>query len=224
MKPQDIEEQRYATGEFNSIRAEERLMFTLLAEYQQTLHRGPKECPLLDVGCGSGRITEVLARQGYPVQGLDFSENALAYARRKGLEVHQCNLDEGIPHPDQSFQVVWAGDIVEHVFDPIGLLSEISRVLKQGGALLISIPNDVGLVSRIKMLFGISHQETMYRKAGYYKHHTFFTPGLIRFMLDQAGLRVTVFRAILNLGKHQLQVRGLPAAFYNEMILRAEKQ
>src|SRR3989338_4281069 len=178
---------------------------------------------LLDVGCGTGLITARGAKLGLKVRGLDFSATALKKAKKLGLDVVQCDLDEGIPEKNASYDVVWAGDIVEHVFDPINLLKEVYRVLKPGGILLLTIPNDVGLISRLKMLWGISHQEMMYRKAGYYKHHTFFSPSLITFMLDRAGLNIEELRKILIVGSYHLPIRVLPSAFFTEMVFRAVK-
>lgn len=223
MRPEDIENKRYEQAEFNSIRAEERSLLRLLRQYARGRGLPAADVRVLDIGCGSGRVTMEIVRRGFPARGLEFSETALSYARQRGLDVAHCNLDEGIPEPDASYDVVWAGDIIEHVFDPMGVIKEVARVLKPGGAFLLSIPSDVGLVSRVKMLFGISHQEQMYRRSGYYKHHTFFSPSLIQFMLRDAGLRVTVFEAILNLGARQLRIRGLPSAFFNEMVIRADK-
>lgn len=221
MKPEERENQRYAAEDYCPISREEEIMFSLLTSH--TGKRNPREMRILDVGCGSGRISQELIKLGYQVAGLDFSEEAVKKAVASRVSAKRANLDEGIQETDQSFDVVWAGDIVEHVFDPMGLLKESARVLKPGGVMLITIPSDVGLVSRIKMLFGISHQEQMYYTSGFYKHHTFFTPRLIRFMLKKAGLREEVFRRILILGRRRYEIPKAPSAFFNEMIIKARK-
>jgi 2-polyprenyl-3-methyl-5-hydroxy-6-metoxy-1,4-benzoquinol methylase len=220
MKPEQREDQRYKNEEFCTISKEEELMFSLLKQYS------PKReavLRLLDLGCGSGRISAKVKDLGYDVTGLDFSEEAVKKTIARGISAKQANLDEGIPEDANQFDVVWAGDIVEHVFDPIGLLTEAYRVLKPNGIMLITIPSDVGLVSRIKMLFGISHQEQMYYSSGFYKHHTFFTPKLIRFMLKKANLDIVAFHKILILGQKRFTVSLLPSAFFNEMIIAARK-
>lgn len=224
MKPEEREDARYAKEEFCPISLEEQKMFQLLKAHQQKLGVQPKDVAVLDIGCGSGRISQQLMEYGYTVQGLDFSEEAVKKALAKGVSAKQANLDEGIPEPNARYDVVWAGDIVEHVFDPIGLLRESERVLKPGGVILITIPSDVGLVSRLKMLFGISHQEQMYMTSGFYKHHTFFTPRLIRYMLGKSSLTVESFETILILGKQRLSIpSSLSSAFFNEMIISARK-
>ena len=220
MKPEQMEDARYKTADFGTISMEEELMLVMLHQYSSEQKRSLK---VLDVGCGSGTVAKKIQEAGHTVKGIDFSEEALKRAKERGIDTAQCNLDEGIPEPSDSYDVVWEGDIVEHVFDPIGLLKESARVLKPGGHLMVTIPNDVGLVSRIKMLFGISHQEQMYMTSGFYKHHTFFTPRLIRFMLQKAGFRIVRFHKILNIGK-RYRITLLPSMFFNEMVIEAEKK
>lgn len=223
MKPEERENQRYAEKDFCTISKEEELMMNLLLEYRKNVKSGDTPLKVLDIGCGSGRIGRKLQDSGCQVTGLDFADEAVKKAIANGVNAKRANLDEGIPEEDNSYDVVWAGDIIEHVFDPIGLLKESRRVLKKGGIVLITIPSDVGLVSRIKMLFGISHQEQMYMTSGFYKHHTFFTPRLIRFMLAKANLQIEQFLTILILGKNRHRVTGLPSAFFNEMIIQGKK-
>lgn len=222
MRADERENQRYQTEDFCTMSQEEEIMLSLLKKYKPLTSEGAIR--VLDIGCESGRITQLIQDLGYTVTGLDFSSEAIKKASAKGLTVKQANLDEGIPEPDNSFDAVWAGDVVEHVFDPIGLLKNSHRVLRPGGIMLITIPSDVGLVSRIKMLFGISHQEGMYRTSGFYKHHTFFTPRLIRFMLNKVSLRVISFQKILILGSKRLLLPWAPSALFNEMIIVARKQ
>lgn len=223
MRPDERENQRYATEDYCPISKEEEMMFELLAQYTKQKNLPPSQLKILDIGCGSGKISQELLKKGYQVVGLDFSEEAIKKAQAQGVVAKRANLDEGIPETSDTYDIVWAGDIVEHVFDPIGLLKESARVLKSGGVMLITIPSDVGLVSRIKMLFGISHQEQMYMRSGFYKHHTFFTPRLIRFMLKKARLNIHAFKKILILGKNRYETQFLPSAFFNEMIITARK-
>lgn len=220
MKPEQMENQRYKKADFGTISLEEEIMLEMLRSEEKTKKF---KLQVLDVGCGSGTIAKIIKDEGHSVTGIDFSEEALKRASARGIKTKQCNLDEGIPEPDGIYDLVWEGDIVEHVFDPIGLLKESARVLKKNGILLVTIPNDVGLVSRIKILFGISHQEQMYESSGFYKHHTFFTPRLIRFMLEKSGFKIVEFQKILNIGS-RYRIKFLPSMFYNEMIIKAKKK
>ncbi len=220
MKADQMENERYRKNDFGTISMEEEIMLDMLKRHSD---QGRRTLSVLDIGCGSGTIAKKIQAAGHTVRGLDFSEEALKRASERGIDTKQCNLDEGIPEASETYDVVWEGDIVEHVFDPIGLLRESSRVLRKRGVLLLTIPNDVGLISRIMILCGISHQEQMYRTSGFYKHHTFFTPSLIRFMLEKNGFKIEEFHKILNIGR-RFRVSALPSMFYNEMIIKARKK
>jgi len=96
----------------------------------------------LDVGCGEGRFTGELAAHGVEVMGIDVAEEPLRRARARHPRLAFGLLDgEGSWElPDASFDVVWAGEVIEHVADTAAWLSEARRVLRSGGCLLLSTP------------------------------------------------------------------------------------
>ncbi len=222
MKPAAIEDTRYAKEDYCQIRREEEIIFSYLKEIKRN-HGGTPT--LLDIGCGSGMITKEVAALGYAVKGIDFSATAVEKARSVGVDAEVVDLDDGIPGPDGTYDVVLAGDIIEHVFDPISVIKEASRVVKPGGHLLVTIPNDVSVMVRLKTLFGISYQEVMYRRSGIYKHHTFFTLGLIKYMLRMSGFQVIKKTHITNVGKLvQLSSPITPLIFTNELVVVAQRK
>jgi 2-polyprenyl-3-methyl-5-hydroxy-6-metoxy-1,4-benzoquinol methylase len=99
---------------------------------------------VLDVGCGEGRFAGELARAGAKVLGIDIAEEALRRARRAQPELDLRLIEGGAPWPveDASFDVVWAGEVLEHVADTAAWLSEVRRVLPPGGRLLLSTPDN----------------------------------------------------------------------------------
>ena len=103
-------------------------------------HRSPPR--VLDVGCGEGRFAAELARRGFAVVGVDVAEEPLrrARAREPGLELRIVPAEGRWPLADASFDLVWAGETIEHVADTVGWLSEVHRVLRAGGRLLLSTP------------------------------------------------------------------------------------
>lgn len=221
MNQKERENQRYEKDDHCKINFEERMMFKILNNWSRNRERASVK--VLDIGCGSGLITKEIKKIGYSVEGVDFSKEAIAKAICNGIDTSICDLDEGIDKPNERYDVVWAGDIIEHVFDPIGLIKEIYRVLKKNGIVIICIPSDVGIISRIKMLFGVSYQEQMYRKSGYYKHHTFFSLNLILYMLKIAKLTPKEINKILIFNKKRYLVNILPSAFYNTLVILAKK-
>jgi SAM-dependent methyltransferase len=96
----------------------------------------------LDVGCGEGHLAAELVQAGFTVVGLDVAEEPLrrARARHPALDLRLVGAEGPWPLPDASFDVVWAGETIEHVADTGGWLSEVRRVLRSGGSLLLSTP------------------------------------------------------------------------------------
>ncbi len=97
---------------------------------------------VLDVGCGEGRFAAELAKVGARVVGVDVAQEPLRRARERDPQ-----LDLRLTPPlgeweleDASFDAVWAGEVIEHVADTAAWLSEIRRVLRSGGSLLLSTP------------------------------------------------------------------------------------
>jgi 2-polyprenyl-3-methyl-5-hydroxy-6-metoxy-1,4-benzoquinol methylase len=97
---------------------------------------------VLDVGCGEGRFAAELARAGASVVGIDVAEEPLRRARVRHPELDLRVVSDEGPWElaDAGFDVVWAGEVIEHVLDTAAWLSEVRRVLRSGGSLLITTP------------------------------------------------------------------------------------
>ena len=93
---------------------------------------------ILDVGCGTGANLEMLKQYG-EAEGVDVSDDALEFCRKKGLKVHK-GLAEELPFADETFDLVTALDVVEHLDDDIAGLKEMHRILKKDGKTLIFVP------------------------------------------------------------------------------------
>jgi 2-polyprenyl-3-methyl-5-hydroxy-6-metoxy-1,4-benzoquinol methylase len=98
---------------------------------------------VLDVGCGEGAFTAALASAGAEAVGIDVAEEPLRRARllHRQLDLRLVGSDGEWDLADASFDVVWAGEVIEHVFDTAAWLSELRRVLRSGGSLLLSTPD-----------------------------------------------------------------------------------
>jgi 2-polyprenyl-3-methyl-5-hydroxy-6-metoxy-1,4-benzoquinol methylase len=107
---------------------------------------------VLDVGCGEGHFAGALARQGAEVVAIDVAEEPLrrARVRHPDLDTRLVEPEAPLPLEDSSFDIVWAGEVIEHVADTSRWLSEVRRVLRSGGLLLLSTP-DHGPLSRLRL-------------------------------------------------------------------------
>jgi len=102
----------------------------------------PPGSRVLDVGCGEGVFAAELAAAGAEVVGIDVADEPLRRARARHPELDLRAVDgEGTwPLPDAAFDVVWAGEVIEHVADTARWLSEVRRVLRPHGTLLLTTP------------------------------------------------------------------------------------
>ncbi|MBA2379714.1 MAG: class I SAM-dependent methyltransferase [Blastocatellia bacterium] len=128
---------------------------------------------ILDVGCGTGANLEMLAQFG-AAEGVDVSDDALEFCRKKGLKV-QKGLAETLPYADETFDVTTALDVVEHLDDDIAGLKEMHRVTKAGGHSLIFVP-------AFMWLWGVQDDIS--------NHRIRYTKKQIVERLEQAGFRV----------------------------------
>lgn len=116
------------------LRAENRLRAPWIGE--ELKRRFGSGAKVLDVGCGGGLLANYLALQGHHVTGIDLSANSLHIAEQKDSTKsvrYLCANAYHLPFSDESFDVVCATDILEHVENPLLLIKEASRVLKKGG-------------------------------------------------------------------------------------------
>ena len=112
---------------------------------------------ILDIGCGDGKFTVLIGKawKAKEVYGVDISEKGVEMARKKGIKAFRVDVDEeSLPFENNYFDAIYAGAIIEHLFDPDHFLNEIYRVLKPEGLLVLDTPNLASLYNRIALLLG----------------------------------------------------------------------
>src|ERR671924_367485 len=105
---------------------------------------------ILDIGCYDGTIAaRIVSQDRRIVYGIDASVAALSVARQRGVIPIVGAVNCQFPFRDCAFDVVVAGEIIEHLVDTDFFLHEIWRVLEQGGTLVLSTPNVCSLPRRL---------------------------------------------------------------------------
>lgn len=99
---------------------------------------------LLDVGCGNGRYLDGMKKLGWQTKGVEFNESAVSVCNLSGLDVHHGDLFSANLETN-SFDVINVSHVVEHVPNPKAFFSELTRILKKNGTLIIKTPNSEAL-------------------------------------------------------------------------------
>lgn len=102
---------------------------------------GFKDKDVLEIGCATGDLLQQFKNAGARVKGLEMSDFAANIARRRGLNVATGTIEEFVQGNEQTFDVVIALEVIEHVLSPTRFISSVARVLKTGGLLVLSTPN-----------------------------------------------------------------------------------
>jgi SAM-dependent methyltransferase len=143
-----------------------RLCSSVLAEVRAVIERMVGRLPrppaataprLLDVGCWDGAATIRYAqRYGAKALGIEVFAGPAADARARGVEVVSLDLEtQAMPWPDASVDVVIANQVLEHLKNIWLPMGEMFRVLRPGGALILSVPNLASLHNRVLLALGL---------------------------------------------------------------------
>jgi 2-polyprenyl-3-methyl-5-hydroxy-6-metoxy-1,4-benzoquinol methylase len=142
---------------------------------------------VLDLGCSSGLLSERVRKIGHRVTGVD--RIAFPETLERVDEFAAGDLEDGIPaEVGTGFDVVIAGDVLEHLRTPERLLEDIKRVMNVGGRLVISVPNFGHWYPRVRTTVGAFDydQRGILDKT----HYRFFTRKSLDRMLRNAGFEV----------------------------------
>ncbi len=114
---------------------------TVLYKFFPVTNKREKVC---DIAGGSGIISEWFIKRGYDATLVEFNETAIQEAKNRGVSnIIKVELDSDtvLPFNAGTFDYVFMGDIIEHLFDPEVAIKEAKRILKPRGILVLSCPN-----------------------------------------------------------------------------------
>jgi SAM-dependent methyltransferase len=162
---------------------------------------------VLDLGCGDGAFAAALLAAGCEVVAVDVAHAAVERARARVPGLDARRVVEGAPLPlaEDAFDVVWAGEVLEHIADVVGLLAEVRRVLRWGGRLVATTPYHGGVALAVLALRPRALDERFDPRAD---HLRFFSARTLRAVLADAGFAEI---AIAATGGVPLLRRGLHA-------------
>lgn len=140
----------YDSGKYNACYPYIGRKCDIIAKYIQNL----KDRKILDIGCYDGEMLKNLEVIGTQPIGVDISHISLLKAKQKKCLVVENDVSDGIAFADETFDIVYCSEIIEHILDTDFFLSEIYRILKPSGYIVITTPNICALRNRIRILFG----------------------------------------------------------------------
>jgi SAM-dependent methyltransferase len=129
---------------------------------------------ILDYGCGTGGNTSSYASLG-PVVGIEPDAPAVRLAQARGGAQYCRSSGTQLPFRQGAFDAVVASDVLEHIEDDLAAVSEIARVLRPGGAAIISVPAHQWLFSE--------HDAALH-------HFRRYSRAVLRDLLERGGLRI----------------------------------
>lgn len=176
-----------------------------------------KNISILDVGAGQGALSKLLYEAGYTVSACEFNKDNFVYDR---VEFKEANVAEHLPYDDNSFDIVVAAELIEHLLDQTKFLSECNRVLKPGGSLVVSTPNILSLKSRLQYFssgYYWSYDPLDMNDRGGLQHVTGRTVEQYQYMAIPCGLNLVA----IDEDKFQGTSKGL-LIFYPLMFLAAK--
>lgn len=184
--------------DIEQINSSPHLMDRFLGEIEKRIAKGK----LLDVGCGRGSFLNRAKERGWYGWGVEFSEIAALEARELGLNVQIGDLTQ-VKFPSSYFDVVTLFNVIEHVRDPFATISEVHRVLKHTGLLVIRAPNidwlefpPVGVLRNIKKrVKGFLDKNYYFSTTGILnmfmvQHLYYFSRETLRLLLEKIGFKI----------------------------------
>jgi 2-polyprenyl-3-methyl-5-hydroxy-6-metoxy-1,4-benzoquinol methylase len=151
---------------------------------------------VLDVGCAQGQVGAALKKAGRAreVVGLELSLQAAAEARQHLDDVIEGDIEAAqVPYSEGYFDLLLYADVLEHLKNPWDLVARQRRLLRQGGRIVVSLPN-IGHYSTLLMLL---RQQWRYQELGImdYTHLRFFTrPGVLDLLRRAGYAEVRLYR------------------------------
>lgn len=172
---------------------------------------------LLDVGCAEGLFMELAREDGWDVTGTEFSPFAVKYCKEQlGLRVFLGELPD-IGFPDKAFDSVTMWHVLEHTTDPVAILKEIRRVLKDDGRFLMAIPNANNFFSQCLYRAVKGRRMHLFNPEDRELHFYHFTPETIALALEKTGFKVLKIQPDMGIVRRRIQILNIASIIIGAM-------
>ena len=157
----------------------------------------PETVSILDYGCGDAKMVQFFHEEGYQIEGTDISEVVI----NKNIEEYPHlsftvnTPDNPAPYPDNSFDVIFSSEVIEHVYDVDFVFSEFNRMLRPGGQLLLTTPYH-GLIKNL--VIALFYFDTHYSPT--WEHIRFFTKKTLGRVCRAHGFTATKWSRVGRVG------------------------
>ena len=157
-----------------------------------TLGRRATPGPLLDIGAHTGRFMYLASARGWQVEGIELNPlTAACAARRTGRPVHRVNALQLVAD-QRRYRAVTVTDVLEHIPEPVALLTTVARLLEPGGWIAVKVPCGPSQWHKERLLAAINPARRVSLADNFVHVNHFSTPSLTQ-ALERAGFtRVTV--------------------------------
>lgn len=140
-----------------------------------------------EIGCGMGYFLDYVRKQGYTTSGLEYADLGVKACRKKfGLDVEQGSFED-YPESQDRFDVIFMGDVLEHLVQPLEMLRKAWRMARPGGIIALEVPSMFNtLVGRLAVA-GYSLLRTQKKMPMPPYHVNEFVPSTLRSALARSG-------------------------------------
>ena len=135
---------------------------------------------ILECGVAKGGVADLLKEEGASCFGIDINPRKI-----ERVDIIQADLNEGFPAFKIKFDVIFAGEVMEHLFDDVKFIKDCKNILKPGGVLIITVPNLTFSANRLSMLFG---KMPLFAYAPY--HYHIYNKKVVENLLKQNGFEI----------------------------------
>ncbi len=157
-----------------------------------------QEGAILEIGAFPYHLTMSLHKLAYPCIGVDLTpERAANRIQQEGLDVRKCDIEkEPLPFPSESVDLIVFNEVLEHLrVDPLFTLSEINRVMRPSGTLLLTTPNLYAIQRIVKLILGRGFNDPLsefmkLRRIGHMGHIREYSATEVQRFLGFAGFQV----------------------------------